>query len=268
MSRARTLGEARRSGELVDHPVGTCRWCGLHVPKATQRFCSGKRASFNADGTLVAGTGQGCAHEWAIRGDTDYARRLVFARDKGVCASCKRPGQPWEADHIIPVIEGGGLVGLGGLRSLCTDCHKGETAILAARRAHAKPAGPLPRTVTCGTLRPDGAIGVTRPLAVVHFDDAHDELVCSNTPYPTMHWRFPVDADEPASKSPRLNATRSSWQPYRQITLAPASREKLTEWADRRRGELARLADPPPPIALAHELPSLIPWPPAPPRVP
>ena len=41
----------------------------------------------------------------------------------------------WEADHIVPVIEGGGGCGPEGYRTLCVPCHKAETAKLAARRA-------------------------------------------------------------------------------------------------------------------------------------
>lgn len=41
----------------------------------------------------------------------------------------------WEADHIIPVAEGGGGCGPEGYRTLCLPCHKRETAKLAARLA-------------------------------------------------------------------------------------------------------------------------------------
>lgn len=44
----------------------------------------------------------------------------------------------WEADHIVPVCEGGGQCGLDGLRTLCCACHKRVTAELAGRRAKAK----------------------------------------------------------------------------------------------------------------------------------
>jgi len=44
----------------------------------------------------------------------------------------------WEADHIIPVVEGGGECGLDGYRTLCLHCHKNATMELAARRASAK----------------------------------------------------------------------------------------------------------------------------------
>jgi 5-methylcytosine-specific restriction protein A len=41
----------------------------------------------------------------------------------------------WEADHIVPVIEGGGQCGLENYRTLCVPCHKRVTAELARRRA-------------------------------------------------------------------------------------------------------------------------------------
>jgi hypothetical protein len=81
---------------------------------------------------------------------------MVFERDKGICAVCGkdvfeaaafyRNGSPrlrksrgsgdlWQADHIIPVIEGGGECGIDNLRTLCTDCHLRETAALKNRIA-------------------------------------------------------------------------------------------------------------------------------------
>lgn len=44
----------------------------------------------------------------------------------------------WEADHIVPVVEGGGQCGLENYRTLCVPCHKRVTAELAARRAAAR----------------------------------------------------------------------------------------------------------------------------------
>jgi len=41
----------------------------------------------------------------------------------------------WQADHTIPVIEGGGGVHWSELRTLCSACHRDVTKALAARRA-------------------------------------------------------------------------------------------------------------------------------------
>lgn len=49
----------------------------------------------------------------------------------------------WEADHILPVVEGGGGAGLSNLRTLCRCCHRKATAELAARRAARKRAAKL-----------------------------------------------------------------------------------------------------------------------------
>ncbi|MDP2998030.1 MAG: HNH endonuclease signature motif containing protein [Bryobacterales bacterium] len=101
-----------------------------------------------------------------------YLREQVFARDKGICAECgieaeaewkriqslrgKRRWQVltewrlqgrkrrdlWDADHIIPVVEGGGECDLSNIRTLCLKCHRRATAELrdhlrARRRAQA-----------------------------------------------------------------------------------------------------------------------------------
>jgi len=43
----------------------------------------------------------------------------------------------WDADHIVPIIEGGKNE-LANLRTLCLACHRGHTAALARRRADAR----------------------------------------------------------------------------------------------------------------------------------
>jgi 5-methylcytosine-specific restriction endonuclease McrA len=86
----------------------------------------------------------------------------VFQRDRGICAECgldterlrrrlhrlprpKRLKQAstlgidparslWQADHVIPVVEGGGQCDLANMRTLCIPCHKQATRILMERR--------------------------------------------------------------------------------------------------------------------------------------
>lgn len=123
-----------------------CRWCNLEVPPRRFTFCS-----------------DWCVHEWRLRTDPGYLREQVFARDKGVCAICgidcrsayfdlKRARGShrqkllarwglqrisrktlWDADHIVPVVEGGGECDLENLRSLCLICHRRQTAKLRLR---------------------------------------------------------------------------------------------------------------------------------------
>ena len=135
---------------LPKGPLGRplCRWCQLEILATRRRtFCSAS-----------------CVHQWRLRSDPGYLRDQVFARDRGRCALCatdtvrayaqlKRSrgvtrtelltmwGLPsigarrslWDADHIIPVAEGGGQCDLDNLRTLCLPCHREQTAELRRR---------------------------------------------------------------------------------------------------------------------------------------
>lgn len=142
MSNRRTMpgGWARR-------PKGKCRWCGSAVPPGRRTFC-----------------GEGCVHEWRLRTDAGYLREQVFERDRGVCALCGLDTEAlrkdkrkldwaarrqyekewggrrhlWDADHIVPVVEGGGECDLSNMRTLCLKCHQAATAELRARRKAAQ----------------------------------------------------------------------------------------------------------------------------------
>jgi 5-methylcytosine-specific restriction endonuclease McrA len=133
-----------------------CRWCNLEVPEGRRRtFCS-----------------DFCVHEWKLRTNPGYLREQVFERDRGVCAQCGRdcqaelyrlkrlrgprrilgwsewglrPGQRsslWDADHILPVAEGGGECDLSNLRTLCLRCHRQSTARLRQRLNETRSRGP------------------------------------------------------------------------------------------------------------------------------
>lgn len=159
-----------------------CRQCQEEVPKGRRSFCSDE-----------------CVNTWRLKTDPAHVRRMVFARDRGICKLCglnteqllsayyrivndrqaardflKAYGIPahrtssfWDADHILPVIEGGGECDLDNYRTLCIPCHKKVTAELRARmaernrpqvqerqRARSRSAnGPGPRTP--GSSEPD-----------------------------------------------------------------------------------------------------------------
>jgi len=124
-----------------------CRWCNLEVPPRRFTFCS-----------------EYCVNEWRLRTDPGYLREQVFVRDRGVCAICridthaayaelkrsrgafrlklldrwglKRISRKtlWDADHIVPVVEGGGECDLANIRTLCLVCHRRVTIELRNRR--------------------------------------------------------------------------------------------------------------------------------------
>jgi hypothetical protein len=143
MSTSRTMpgGRAEPGSPRV------CRWCSLEVPKPRRTFCS-----------------EWCVHEWRLRTDPSYLRERVLARDRGICASCgtdtleawlqlkRSRGERrakrlehwglarmnrkslWDADHIVPVVEGGGECDLSNIRTLCLRCHRQATDELRRKR--------------------------------------------------------------------------------------------------------------------------------------
>jgi 5-methylcytosine-specific restriction endonuclease McrA len=132
-----------QQGGWVARKRGQCRRCGAEVPKLRFTFCS-----------------DACVHEWKLRTDPAYLRQQVFERDRGVCAQCGLDTEAmrkdkrkldwaarrqferdwgvrrnlWDADHIVPVVEGGGECDLSNMRTLCIKCHREATAALRARR--------------------------------------------------------------------------------------------------------------------------------------
>jgi 5-methylcytosine-specific restriction endonuclease McrA len=138
----RTLATAGRvNADLLPRgPNGRalCRYCGREVPEGRRTFCGGDKARFVYRHGTYLKEGSGCVHEHCVRSQPAYARQCCWARDQGRCALCPAVAghhSGWEADHIVPVVEGGGSCGLENLRTLCTTCHRLETAKLAARRA-------------------------------------------------------------------------------------------------------------------------------------
>jgi 5-methylcytosine-specific restriction endonuclease McrA len=93
-----------------EHGAPICRWCRGPVVWPRRTFC-----------------GDACVHEWKIRSSPWYVRREVKKRDKGICRLCGvhvvRARRKWEADHIVPVADGGGECGLENYRLLCRPCH-------------------------------------------------------------------------------------------------------------------------------------------------
>ena len=120
-------------GWVSDRKRGVCRRCGNPVPKGRFTFCSNE-----------------CVHQWKLRTNPGYLREQVFARDHGVCAVCgvdtealrkdkrkldfraRRQFEKdwglrrnlWDADHIVPVAQGGGECDLSNMRTLCVNCHR------------------------------------------------------------------------------------------------------------------------------------------------
>lgn len=77
-----------------------------------------------------------------IKGSVSAIRKALFAIDCGYCRSCGAYDANWQADHILPVWQGGGGCDLSNFQTLCCDCHQQKTnnqrvGHLAAISSHA-----------------------------------------------------------------------------------------------------------------------------------
>jgi 5-methylcytosine-specific restriction endonuclease McrA len=109
-----------------------------------------------------------CVHEWKLRSQPGYLREQILKRDHGRCAHCgidtlkellklkrargairaallqhwgmksRMRKSLWDADHILPVAEGGGECDVDNIRTLCLRCHRLVTMQLRERIRRAK----------------------------------------------------------------------------------------------------------------------------------
>jgi len=176
MSRSRTIPLEKKLGyhDLPTGPGGRklCRWCKTEVPPPKLTFCGEacvhewrlrsdpnymRQKVLERDRGVCAHCGLDCVLLSAVvhdhwlppqgwrRWDEKPAERQYHPLREVIRAwvvelGGKLHGAYWQADHIVPVVEGGGECGLENLRTLCVWCHKRETKELARRRAAARKA--------------------------------------------------------------------------------------------------------------------------------
>ena len=119
--RIRTSPSAARES-VFERDLGVCAECGTNTQALRERLRRFRRLRARPD--VVA-----------------QARELVRGFETAIDVLDERPivvirRSLWEADHVVPVAEGGGGCGLDNLRTLCIPCHRAATAELAGRRAH------------------------------------------------------------------------------------------------------------------------------------
>lgn len=98
----------------VPRTAGECAWCGTPI-LGNKKHCSLE-----------------CKNEVRIRSNYTSARRIVFARDRGICSECGDGGR-WCAHHIVSVSVGGGCCGLNNYATLCTVCHKKKKVVVTGK---------------------------------------------------------------------------------------------------------------------------------------
>ncbi|WP_394354449.1 HNH endonuclease [Hymenobacter polaris] len=62
-----------------------------------------------------------------IKGDTSEIRKYLYQLDGGACRYCGSITDDWQADHILPVFEGGAACDISNFQTLCLDCHNEKT---------------------------------------------------------------------------------------------------------------------------------------------
>lgn len=154
--RTMPLTELRKS---LERQKGECTWCGGKCPSNYHRYCS-HECNRMANVRCNAGQMRGfvfhrdrgvcaaCGLNVMRLAAACNSLRWLKARNTGVGFRSRyfifswlesegfgKNFPTWEADHITPVVEGGGLCHPDDVRTLCIRCHKKETAELAARRA-------------------------------------------------------------------------------------------------------------------------------------
>lgn len=138
-----------------------CRQCGSEVPPGKLTFCGNicvhdwkmqtspsyvREAVKERDGGICSVCGLDCekARRVALAWYYHQAGGLFLDRYipnyfyqiiKDLWGATNLFQSFWHADHIVPVIEGGGLCGLDNYRTLCLKCHRAETAALRKRLA-------------------------------------------------------------------------------------------------------------------------------------
>jgi len=145
---------------------GVCRWCGAAVPRGRRSWCGARCVDEYLDRTpgrlrqlvlerdrgVCAVCGRDCERlrerlerllgrlRDRYRADSvrSWRCRRLFERLRVVDSGMWSARHLWEADHIVPVVEGGGGCGVDGMRTLCRVCHRHVTAELARRRAQSR----------------------------------------------------------------------------------------------------------------------------------
>lgn len=112
---------------LEERDNGVCCVCGLDCEAKFRHYSGALRDFFNQHKQYnYPEKGQ----RFQLPRDTPEWTR--FKQEWGVWHTTY-PNTFWEADHIVPVAEGGGICSLENYRTLCVQCHRRETAELARR---------------------------------------------------------------------------------------------------------------------------------------
>ena len=75
-----------------------------------------------------------CVRSYMLRNNPGRTRHYVWMRDRGKCVIENCVSGSWQADHIVPLIDGGSFE-MSNLQTLCRRHHNLKTAREAGERA-------------------------------------------------------------------------------------------------------------------------------------
>lgn len=143
--------------EKNDDGFVKCRWCGESVKPPRRTMCSPecvhelmirRSGKYLRDCTYKRDKGICCLCGkdtkkiaktlWMYLNNNQLDEYHLLLKEENIKPKRKlwkkkHGGGLWDADHIIPVKEGGGQCGLENIRTLCIKCHKIETKKLAQK---------------------------------------------------------------------------------------------------------------------------------------
>lgn len=136
----RLMSSTGQRDHLLKLERGVCRSCGLDVEKLQKRMRRAYRLAMYFERVRLQDN-VALRHLSTRQRAAAMIGQLVQRRIGRTAGKLDIWRSWWEADHIVPLIEGGDH-SADNLRTLCIWCHRGETANLATRRAAARSAAP------------------------------------------------------------------------------------------------------------------------------
>ena len=119
--RNKTTRESLIPNRVPDRkPDGNCFSCSKPVPAGRIKYCDSR-----------------CSDEYVSRYHWQSMRMRVFKRDDFTCVICDFSSREkygayndhlLQADHIVPIADGGAAMEIDNIRTLCVPCHKEVTA--------------------------------------------------------------------------------------------------------------------------------------------
>jgi hypothetical protein len=133
----RDPGYLRRCVANRDH--GVCALCGLDTEGLLKRLVERRKVFDRRHQVHCARrASQGIYRSHRYTSRFSFHRLVERVGGKVLRGRLWNGGGLWDADHIVPVVQGGGECGLEGIRTVCIFCHQRLTTELARERALAR----------------------------------------------------------------------------------------------------------------------------------